>query len=60
MVVRSPAGQGEVLWRPTEEQTQASNLARYLRWLATSRDLRFGDYQELWRWSVSDLGGFWA
>jgi acetoacetyl-CoA synthetase len=60
IVVRSPGGEGEVVWQPSEEQKQATNLARYLRWLATTRDLRFRDYQELWRWSVTDLDGFWG
>src|SRR5207237_14573 len=51
---------GEVVWRPTEEQRRTCNLARYLEWLATRRDLHFRDYQELWHWSVTDLEGFWA
>src|SRR5437879_8979472 len=53
------AGEGELLWQPTEEQKQATNLARYLKWLATTRGLRFADYPELWRWSVTDLDAFW-
>ncbi|MBO0686099.1 MAG: acetoacetate--CoA ligase, partial [Candidatus Dormibacteraeota bacterium] len=52
--------EGEVLWEPSEEQKRATNLARYMDWLATTRGLHFGDYQELWRWSVTDLEAFWA
>jgi acetoacetyl-CoA synthetase len=60
MVVTSSEGGGEVLWQPTEEQKRAANLARYLDWLASNRDLHFRDYQELWLWSVTDLEGFWG
>src|SRR5580698_7847661 len=28
-------------------------------WLETQRGLRFDSYQDLWRWSVTDLEGFW-
>lgn len=52
--------QGETLWRPSAEQVEASNLTRYLRWLASDRGLRFGGYDDLWRWSVADLGAFWG
>ena len=50
---------GERLWAPTEEQQDASRLARYLGWLRTERELHFDDYAALWRWSVDDLGAFW-
>ncbi|MBO0687247.1 MAG: AMP-binding protein, partial [Candidatus Dormibacteraeota bacterium] len=52
--------EGEVLWEPSEQQRRATNLARYMDWLANTRGLRFRDYQELWRWSVTDLEAFWA
>ena len=31
-----------------------------MRRLAAERGLRFDSYEELWRWSVSDLEGFWS
>ena len=31
-----------------------------MEWLARERDLRFTSYQELWRWSVTDLDAFWS
>lgn len=34
-------------------------LTRFRRWLAAERGLDFPDYDALWRWSVSDLRGFW-
>lgn len=50
----------DVLWAPSPEQMADSNLARFLRWLRDTRDLRFADYASLWRWSTSDLPGFWG
>jgi acetoacetyl-CoA synthetase len=31
-----------------------------MQWLRTRRGLEFADYDALWRWSVSDLDGFWG
>ena len=31
-----------------------------MEWLARERGLIFGAYQDLWRWSVTDLGAFWS
>lgn len=48
-----------ILWSPSEERANASTLAQFMRWLETERGLTFADYNDLWRWSVSDLEGFW-
>ena len=34
-------------------------LRLYQTWLETQRGLRFNSYQDLWRWSVTDLEAFW-
>jgi acetoacetyl-CoA synthetase len=47
------------LWVPDEELVSRSNMTAFVDWLATARNLRFLDYDELWRWSVSDVSGFW-
>jgi acetoacetyl-CoA synthetase len=52
--------EGTVLWTPTRERAAASEVARYMRWLADTRGLRFDDYQALHRWSVEKLEDFWA
>ena len=31
----------------------------YQDWLARERGIRFGSYEELWKWSTTDLNGFW-
>ena len=34
-------------------------MTAFTRWLGRERGRPFGDYHELWRWSVTDLDGFW-
>ena len=48
------------MWAPSPERVERANLTRYLRWLRDRRGLSFGSYDELWRWSVDDLDGFWS
>ena len=52
--------EGTVLWTPPRGRTEASELARYMRWLAERKDLRFDGYASLHRWSVERLEDFWA
>jgi len=52
--------EGDLLWTPSEEWVRRSNLTAYMGWLARNRKLSFETYDELWRWSVDDLEGFWA
>jgi acetoacetyl-CoA synthetase len=49
-----------VLWEPSAEQREAATLTRYMRWLEENRGLSLSSYDELWRWSVGDLEGFWG
>ncbi|GLZ05580.1 acetoacetyl-CoA synthetase [Actinomadura sp. NBRC 104412] len=61
-VQQSASGEtrGEILWTPTPESIAASGLGRFLEWAARERGLTFDGYDELWRWSVQDLTGFWG
>ena len=52
--------QGDVLWTPTTDAREHSELARYLGWLKRERALDFAGYDELWRWSVDELEAFWG
>jgi acetoacetyl-CoA synthetase len=45
----------KLLWRPSAERAERATIARFAR--AVGRE---GDYDELWRWSVEDLEGFWG
>ena len=48
---------GEVLWTPPAHQQ--TRIGEFLDWLKTDSDLTFDDYEDLWRWSTTDLNGFW-
>ncbi|MDQ3912544.1 MAG: acetoacetate--CoA ligase [Actinomycetota bacterium] len=52
--------EGTLLWEPSEEFKESARISDYMRWLKDEKDLSFGDYNELWEWSVTDLEGFWA
>jgi acetoacetyl-CoA synthetase len=52
--------QGEAIWTPPADWRQRFEMGRYLDWLQLERGLDFAGYDELWRWSVSDIEGFWA
>lgn len=55
----TPVHEGDVLWTPSAEQLRACRLADYQDWLASHHGRKFVGYQELWQWSVDDLGTFW-
>jgi len=46
--------EGDLLWEPGPERLAAAHLTRFAEQVGAA-----GDYQQLWRWSVSDLDGFW-
>ena len=49
-----------VLWTPPPDVRETTDIGRYLAWLERERGLAFADYDELWRWTTSDLAGFWS
>ncbi|HEX3191887.1 MAG TPA: acetoacetate--CoA ligase, partial [Streptosporangiaceae bacterium] len=53
--------EGDLLWTPGPDRAARANVTAFIRWLARERGLDFeGDgYPALWRWSVTDLDGFW-
>jgi len=51
--------QSELLWTPSQERIERSNMTAYARWLAEERGVETAGYQELWRWSVDNLEDFW-
>ena len=48
--------EGQLLWEPSAEEKERARLTDYMRWLGRG----FETYDELWRWSVEDLEGFWG
>jgi acetoacetyl-CoA synthetase len=51
---------GDVLWTPPADVRATTEIGRYLDWLRDRRGHDFAGYDELWRWSVEDLEGFWG
>lgn len=49
-----------VLWSPPADVRETTAIGRYLSWLESERGLSFAGYDDLWRWSVDDLEGFWS
>jgi acetoacetyl-CoA synthetase len=51
---------GSVMWTPPADVRETTQLGRYLDWLRETRGIDPAGYEELWRWSVDDLEGFWG
>ncbi|WP_328874293.1 acetoacetate--CoA ligase [Streptomyces sp. NBC_00287] len=50
----------DLLWSPGPRELEDSNVACLMEWLSEVRGLHFSDYAALWRWSSTDLPGFWS
>lgn len=48
------------LWVPALDARVATRLGQFMDVATERTGRRFHDYDELWRWSVEDLEGFWA
>ncbi|MFG1664083.1 acetoacetate--CoA ligase [Streptomyces sp. Y7] len=48
------------LWSPGRRELEDSNVACFMDWVSETRGLHFSDYAALWRWSSTDLPGFWS
>src|SRR5437660_5773372 len=51
---------GDILWTPPADLRQSTEVGRFMTWLADHRGLVFPGYDEVQRWSVDDLEGFWS
>jgi acetoacetyl-CoA synthetase len=49
----------EVLWSPPADVRERTRIGDFLAFLDRTRGLSFDSYEQLWRWSVTDLAGFW-
>ncbi|MGH9296864.1 MAG: acetoacetate--CoA ligase [Acidimicrobiales bacterium] len=55
-----PVEEGALLFEPSRERMESSQLASFMGWLKVNKDKSFPGYEELWQWSVDDLAGFWS
>jgi acetoacetyl-CoA synthetase len=58
MVDREEASE-EILWRPPADVAQTAAMGRFMRRVASAHDLDVSTYDQLWQWSIDDLGAFW-
>lgn len=50
----------EVLWRPSADRVESSRLSAFAAAVTKRSGAPIGDYEDLWRWSVTELEEFWA
>jgi acetoacetyl-CoA synthetase len=50
----------EKLWDPPASLRERARMTEFIEWLRSERGLEIDGYDELWRWSVDDLEGFWS
>ncbi|HMU97482.1 MAG TPA: acetoacetate--CoA ligase [Chitinophagales bacterium] len=48
-----------VLWSPSEQFINNSNLYKFQKYIENKYQLSFHNYQEIWEWSVQNLEAFW-
>ncbi len=48
-----------MLWSPSQDFIDHSNLRHYTHWLQENKKISVADYHELWKWSVSNQEDFW-
>jgi acetoacetyl-CoA synthetase len=51
--------EGQLLWEPSPHRREEAVATAYAKHLEATRGLTFADPQQLWQWSVTDLGDFW-
>lgn len=52
---------GKFLWRASRERIVNSNLYKFCQYLDDKKILPLvNNYQDLWKWSVQNLGDFWS
>ncbi len=51
---------GEILWEPPGDLRQSTQIGRFMEFAEHRCHQQFAGYDDLWRWSVQDLEGFWG
>ncbi|HWG95422.1 MAG TPA: AMP-binding protein, partial [Mycobacteriales bacterium] len=52
--------EGTLLWTPSGERAAGARLTAFWKHVESTRGVRAADYDALWRWSTTDLTGFWG
>jgi len=51
---------GELLWVPSQERIEKSNIRRFMAMVNEKFGKHFTEYDELYQWSVENIPDFWA
>jgi acetoacetyl-CoA synthetase len=49
----------EPIWIPSAERVQRANLTRFMAMLGGRQGTQFTSYDQLYRWSITDIPAFW-
>jgi acetoacetyl-CoA synthetase len=52
-------GTPRLLWQPSADMKRTSNMTAYMNWLKDRGIGTFGNYHQLWQWSVDQTDQFW-
>ena len=48
-----------LLWKPSKEQIENSNLIDFIKFVNSDYDMSFNTYDELYNWSITEIEQFW-
>jgi len=51
---------GELLWKPSQERIQNTNMYRFMQGVNQKYGQSFRNYNELYQWSIKNIPDFWA
>jgi len=51
---------GRVLWQPSKDRVENSNMYRFMQYVNERYEKSFSSYDELYQWSVSRIPDFWS
>jgi len=51
---------GDILWTPPADWRETTEIGRLMNWFEAERGVALADYDALWKFSVTDLEGFWG
>lgn len=60
MVEVSEINPGDITWTPPVDVLERTVVGEFLTWLEQNHSKSLRTHDELWRWSVEDLEGFWS
>jgi acetoacetyl-CoA synthetase len=50
----------ELLWKPSEEQIEKTNMYRFMNFINETYNQNFSEYAPLFSWSIENIPEFWA